>query len=75
MRSATTKKKAGNIMNDLICGMTWEEIQQRQQGTFIAEAIRPTSGDYGCDPIGDGTFKMVPSGDLVTLEERNKRLA
>ena len=30
--------------------------------------------DYGCDPIGDGKFKMVPSGDIVDLAERNKRL-
>jgi len=31
-------------------------------------------GDYGCDPVGDGTFKMVPSGDIVDLEEMRKRL-
>lgn len=30
--------------------------------------------DYGADPIGDGTFRMVPSGDIVSFEERNKRL-
>lgn len=32
-------------------------------------------GDYGADPIGDGTFRMVPSGDVVNFEERNRRLA
>ena len=31
--------------------------------------------DYGCDPLGDGRFKMVPSGDIVDFEERNRRLA
>lgn len=31
--------------------------------------------DYGCDPLGDGTFKMVPSGDIVNYEERCKRLS
>lgn len=62
-------------MNDLIFGMTWEEIQQRQQGAFTGKTIKPKAGDHGCDPIGDGTFKMIPSGDIVTLEERNKRLA
>ncbi len=31
--------------------------------------------DYGADPVGDGTFKMVPSGDIVSKEERNKRLS
>ena len=30
--------------------------------------------DYGCDPIGNGKFKMVPSGDIVDFQERNKRL-
>lgn len=30
--------------------------------------------DYGADPIGDGTFRMVPSGDIVGLAERNRRL-
>jgi len=31
-------------------------------------------GDYGADPIGDGTFRMVPSGDIVDFAERNRRL-
>lgn len=31
--------------------------------------------DYGCDPLGDGTFKMVPSGDIVSREEKDKRLS
>lgn len=30
--------------------------------------------DYGADPIGNGMFKMIPSGDIVTMEEKNKRL-
>lgn len=33
-----------------------------------------TPGDYGADPLGDGTFRMVPSGDIVDFEERNRRL-
>lgn len=31
-------------------------------------------GDYGADPIGDGTFRMVPSGDVVDAAERDRRL-
>lgn len=31
-------------------------------------------GDYGADPIGDGKFKMVPSGDIVDREEKERRL-
>lgn len=32
-------------------------------------------GDRGANPLGDGTFRMFPSGDIVDLAERNKRLA
>lgn len=31
-------------------------------------------GDYGADPVGSGMFRMVPSGDIVNFEERNRRL-
>lgn len=31
--------------------------------------------DYGADPLGNGQFKMVPSGDIVNWEERERRLA
>jgi hypothetical protein len=31
--------------------------------------------DYGADPVGDGTFRMVPSGDIVDYTERARRLA
>lgn len=33
------------------------------------------AGDYGADPIGDGTFRMVPSGDIVDYAERCRRLS
>ena len=33
-----------------------------------------TPGDYGCDPLEDDMFKMIPSGDIVNLEERSRRL-
>ena len=32
-------------------------------------------GDYGADPLRDGTFRMVPSGDVVSMEEKKRRLA
>ncbi len=32
-------------------------------------------GDYGATPLGDGTHRMVPSGDIVDLAERIRRLA
>lgn len=31
--------------------------------------------DYGADPLPDGTFRMIPSGDIVDFAERNRRLA
>ena len=31
--------------------------------------------DYGSDPLGNGTFRMVPSGDIVDKAERDERLA
>lgn len=64
-------------MSDLIFGLTWAEIQARQNKRPIDRKIVDTTrpGDYGADPIGDGKFRMVPSGDIVDYEERNKRLA
>lgn len=48
-------------------------------GSIIHQPIKPRTGDYGADPIGpdeNGVFrwKMVPSGDIVGMEERNQRL-
>jgi hypothetical protein len=31
--------------------------------------------DTGADPVGDGTFRMYPSGDIVDFAERNRRLS
>ena len=31
--------------------------------------------DYGSDPLGGGKFRMVPSGDIVDFDERNRRLS
>lgn len=46
------------------------------EGTVISRERIDTRkpGDYGADPLGDGTFRMVPSGDIVDLQERNRRL-
>ena len=43
--------------------------------TYITKHIDiMASGDYGCDPLGTGKFKMVPSGDIVDYGEMKKRL-
>ena len=56
-----------------IFGRSWNDIQRRQQGGSDKKVVRK-DGDYGADPLGDGTFRMVPSGDVVSHEERNNRL-
>ena len=29
--------------------------------------------DYGCQPISVNKFRMIPSGDIVDIKERNRR--
>ncbi len=44
--------------------------------TYVARRVDTAKpGDYGADPIGNGTFRMVPSGDIVDFAERCRRLA
>ena len=31
-------------------------------------------GDHGADPLGDGTYRMIPSGNIVDAAERTRRL-
>lgn len=46
-----------------------------ERGAIIRQTIDTRcAGDYGSDPMGDGTFRMVPSGDIVDWEERCRRL-
>jgi len=46
-----------------------------ERGAIIRRQIRTDApGDYGADPLGDGTFRMVPSGDIVDSTERARRL-
>lgn len=50
-------------------------VHGREPGDNSTRKVDTNSpGDYGCDPLGDGTFRMVPSGDIVDLSERNRRL-
>ena len=62
--------------NDIIFGRTWSDIQSMQQKKWKAPTIviKNDGGDYGSDPIGDGKFRMVPSGDIVDYAERCRRL-
>lgn len=62
---------------DKIMGLSWDEIQALQQrlprGRRTVNTQAP--GDYGCDPLPDGTYRMVPSGDIVSAQERDTRLS
>ena len=63
-------------MNKLIFGRTWEEISDAQQKRLVRKYVNLHAvGDYGCDPMGDGMFRMVPSGDVVDATERDRRLS
>jgi len=47
-----------------------------EDGAPIREAVVTCIvGDHGADPLGDGTFRMVPSGDVVDYVERCRRLS
>ena len=46
-----------------------------QSGNVMRKAVDTSKpGDYGHDPVGDGTFRMVPSGDIVDYAELKRRL-
>lgn len=54
--------------------LMYESMGRYREGMFGAIPTREPGKDYGSDPIGDGTFRMVPSGDIVDYEERCRRL-
>lgn len=58
-----------------VFGHEWADIQRAQQGGRLHRQVDTTRpGDYGADPLGDGRFRMVPSGDVVDMAEHNRRL-
>lgn len=52
------------------------DLTSDDAGLTIQRRVVDTAapGDYGCDPLPDGTFRMVPSGDVVDYMERCRRL-
>ena len=65
--------------DEKIFGYSWEQIKAAQQkkgnlsGSF--KGYPNANGDDGADPIGNGKFRMHPSGDIVDFAERNRRLS
>lgn len=52
------------------------KLDMHDHGHLVRKPMPEADGrDSGADPLGDGKFRMVPSGDVVDFEERNKRLA
>ena len=49
------------------------------QGNLLVDRPMMNKGYYGfdtgADPLPEGKFKMYPSGDIVDLAERNRRLS
>lgn len=65
------KKKRERYMT-VLGGYT---LDMEKQGQLVRKFVDTNApGDYGADPIGDGKFRMVPSGDIVDYAERNRRL-
>ena len=52
------------------------QLDMHNHGHLVTKPLPPRveGKDYGADPIGDGTFRMVPSGDVVDYAERCRRL-
>ena len=52
------------------------KLDMEDHGHLVRETLPPVipGVDTGADPLGDGTFRMYPSGDIVDLTERNRRL-
>ena len=58
-----------------IFSLSWTDINTLQQRGRLRRPLPSYPGpDYGADPIGNGQYRMIPSGDTVGAEERNKRL-
>ena len=69
-----SRRKSDLLRNQEHCEVLGYELD-RVTLTPIAKPLPTFSGpDYGADPLGDGTFRMVPSGDIVDFAERNRRL-
>jgi len=52
------------------------QLDMHNHGHLVTHKLPEANGrERGADPLGDGTFRMVPSGDVVDYAERCKRLA
>lgn len=50
------------------------ELDRKTLTPLKTEFPKYAGKDTGAEPIGDGTFRMYPSGDIVNFDERCRRL-
>ena len=61
------KKRDSRYGFDYTTGSGQKKLMYKSRGRDIdpdAKVDLHAKGDYGADPVGDGTFKMIPSGDI-----------
>ena len=47
------------------------EVSKMQQLGYKPQVVKIRPGkDYGCDPLGDGMFRMIPSGRIVSAQQK-----
>jgi hypothetical protein len=74
--SGGRQKKPSDKLRDMDVPTVLGYELDRQSLTPKRETIDTSrSGDYGADPLPNGMHRMIPSGDIVTYEERVRRLA
>ena len=64
--------KLRNMVTPQVLGY---ELDRETLTPIRSPVVRVQGRDHGADPIGEGMFRMVPSGDIVNYEERCKRLS
>lgn len=70
------KKKEPKPDYDVSTAAGQKRLMLESVGMYHPDVTLPLSKpgeDWGADPIGDGTFRMVPSGDIVSFEEMRRR--
>jgi hypothetical protein len=71
-RNRTNQK----ILRDMECpNVLGYDLDRESLTPLIRYVDLKAPGDYGADVIGNGKFKMVPSGDIVDFDERCRRLS
>lgn len=76
-RNARARKSSGKL-RDMEVPMVLGYELDRTNLVPVRPALNLAPGDYGCDPVGPSPegflFRMVPSGDIVTEVEKDRRM-